>query len=104
MRLSRIESDADGWQGTAWLLERLYPTRFSKPEIQSYHLNAIDNAVWSAGEWRSAFQSQTGPASAWGYWSALYIPDGDAWKIRLLTLTEYRLLSPTTTPKQPVAS
>jgi hypothetical protein len=34
MRLSRIESGADGWQGTAWLLERLYPTRFAKPEVQ----------------------------------------------------------------------
>jgi hypothetical protein len=33
-RLFRIESGADGWQGTAWLLERLYPTRFSKPEVQ----------------------------------------------------------------------
>jgi hypothetical protein len=30
MRLSKIESGADGWQGTAWLLERLYPSRFSR--------------------------------------------------------------------------
>ena len=34
MRLSKIESGADGWQGTAWLLERLYPQRFSRPEVQ----------------------------------------------------------------------
>src|SRR5262249_50232760 len=34
MRLSRIESGADGWQGTARLLERLYPHRFSRPEVQ----------------------------------------------------------------------
>ena len=34
MQLSRIESGADGWQGTAWLLERLYPSRFSRPEVQ----------------------------------------------------------------------
>jgi hypothetical protein len=34
MRLSKIESGADGWQGTAWLLERLYPSRFSRPEVQ----------------------------------------------------------------------
>jgi hypothetical protein len=32
--LSRIESGVDGWQGTAWLLERLYPSRFSRPEVQ----------------------------------------------------------------------
>jgi hypothetical protein len=24
----------EGWQGTAWLLERLYVNRFSKPELQ----------------------------------------------------------------------
>ena len=34
MRLSKIESGTDGWQGTAWLLERLYPSRFSRPEVQ----------------------------------------------------------------------
>ena len=33
-RLERIESGVDGWQGTAWVVERLYPSRFSKPEIQ----------------------------------------------------------------------
>jgi uncharacterized protein (TIGR02246 family) len=61
-------------------------------------LNAIDNAVWSAGQWSNTFQSQAGPASAWGFWSALYVPEGDAWKIRLLTFTEYRPLPPRTTP------
>jgi len=30
VRLAKIESGADGWQGTAWLLERLYPQRFSR--------------------------------------------------------------------------
>jgi uncharacterized protein (TIGR02246 family) len=53
------------------------------------HLNAIDNAVWSAGQWASTFQSETGPAFAWGYWSAIYIREGDAWKIRMLTLSEH---------------
>ena len=61
---------------------------------ERHHLNAIDNAAWSTGEWASAFQSQTGPAFARGYWSALYVPDGDAWKMRLLTLTEYKPLPP----------
>jgi ketosteroid isomerase-like protein len=52
------------------------------------HLNAIDNAVWSAGNWFGTFQSQTGPAFAFGHWSAIYVRDGDAWKIRMLTLNE----------------
>jgi hypothetical protein len=33
-RLKRIENGVDGWQGSAWLAERLYPTRYAKPEVQ----------------------------------------------------------------------
>ena len=33
-RLERIESGATGWQGCAWLTERLLPTRYAKPEVQ----------------------------------------------------------------------
>ena len=54
------------------------------------HLNAIDNAVWAAGQWKSSFQSQTGSVFAVGYWSAIYVREGDAWKIRMLTLNELR--------------
>jgi hypothetical protein len=45
MRLSKIESGTDGWQGTAWLLERLYPTRFSKPEVQISVSNSFNQTV-----------------------------------------------------------
>ena len=30
-RLERIEAGGQGWQGTAWALERLYPHRFARP-------------------------------------------------------------------------
>ena len=33
-RLLRISAGQDGWQGTAWLVERLFPLRFSRPEVQ----------------------------------------------------------------------
>src|SRR6516162_3210977 len=33
-RLERIESGGNGWQGSAWLAERLFPTRYAKPEVQ----------------------------------------------------------------------
>jgi hypothetical protein len=33
-RLARIERGEPGLQGTAWFLERCYPKRFSKPELQ----------------------------------------------------------------------
>jgi len=41
MRLSRIESGVDGWQGSAWLAERLMPSRYSRPEVQ---LNLIQQS------------------------------------------------------------
>jgi hypothetical protein len=53
-----------------------------------HQLNAIDNAVWSAGEWWSTLQSQTGPKFERGRWSAIYVREGDAWKIRLFTVSE----------------
>jgi hypothetical protein len=33
-RLERIEKGGNCWQGCAWLAERLYPTRYAKPEVQ----------------------------------------------------------------------
>jgi hypothetical protein len=33
-RLKRIEAGETGWQGTAWSLERQFPERFARPEIQ----------------------------------------------------------------------
>jgi len=53
-----------------------------------YLLNAIDNAVWSVGEWWSPIESETGPKFEGGYWSAIYVHEGDDWKIRLLTVSE----------------
>ena len=35
MRLERIEAGQQGWQGTAWALERLYPHRFARPEVMN---------------------------------------------------------------------
>jgi hypothetical protein len=34
LRLKRIEAGEQGWQGTAWALERLHPSRFARPEAQ----------------------------------------------------------------------
>ena len=48
-------------------------------------LNAIDNAVWSTGKWWTTRQGQNGPKFENGFWSAIYVRQGDAWKIRLFT-------------------
>jgi len=62
------------------------------------HLDAIDNAVWSAGQWASTSQSPTGPVFAWGCWTAIYVREGDAWKFRMLTLSEHPRPAATPSP------
>ena len=75
-------------------IEERYADAFQRSPIISFntsrarrYLNAIDNAVWSAGQWFGTFQSQAGPVFAWGYWSWIYIREGDAWKQRMQTAT-----------------
>jgi ketosteroid isomerase-like protein len=66
--------------------QRSPSTIFSDP--RDHLLNAIDNAAWSAGEWSSTLQGETGTVFVRGYWSAIYVRDADTWKIRMLTLSE----------------
>jgi uncharacterized protein (TIGR02246 family) len=80
-------------------IEKRYADTFQRWPITTFigqrsQLNAIDNAVWGAGQWWSTLQSQTGPVFVRGYWSAIYVREGDAWKIRMLTLNEYPRAAP----------
>jgi uncharacterized protein (TIGR02246 family) len=75
-------------------IEKRYADMFQRSPITSFsgqrwQLNAIDNAVWSVGQFWSAQQSHTGPVFVNGYSSAIYVREGDAWKIRMLTLSEH---------------
>src|SRR5580704_3589270 len=40
-------------------------------DLRDCHLKAIDNAVWSFGEWGGTLQGQTGPEFVNGYFSAI---------------------------------
>jgi ketosteroid isomerase-like protein len=55
---------------------------------QGSSLNAIDNAIWSTGKWWSTRRGQIGPKFESGFWSAIYVRDGGAWKIRLLSISD----------------
>jgi ketosteroid isomerase-like protein len=80
-------------------IEKRYSEAFQQWPIttfssQRYGLNAIDNAAWSVGERFSTLESKTGPVFAGGYESVIYVREGAAWKIRMLTLTERPRLAP----------
>jgi uncharacterized protein (TIGR02246 family) len=83
---------SDGMFSGRQAIEKRYADIFHQWPIttfsgQRYQLNAIDNAIWSVGEWWSTIQSGTGPKFEGGYWSAIYVHEGDDWKIRLLTVS-----------------
>ena len=74
-------------------IEKRYTDTFQRWPITTFtsqicQLNEIDNAAWSTGEWWSTLQGKTGPKFERGYWSAIYVREGDAWKMRLLTISE----------------
>jgi uncharacterized protein (TIGR02246 family) len=84
---------SDGMFSGRQAIEKRYNDLFQRSPIttvsgQRYQLNAIDDAVCSVGEWWSTNQTETGPKFEGGYWLAIYIHEGDDWKIRLLTLAE----------------
>ena len=89
----------DGLFSGRQAIEKRYEETFQQRPLTLFndprdcHLKAIDNAVWSFGEWGGAVQGQTGPGTVKGYFSAIYVREGDAWKIRILTLTERPRLS-----------
>ena len=53
LRLKRIESGENGWQGCGWLLERLLPRQWAKPEI----LVAIQQNLGMGGTNGQSFES-----------------------------------------------
>jgi ketosteroid isomerase-like protein len=78
-----------GWQA----IEKRYADAFQQSPIttfshDTYGLYAIDNAAWSVGEWWGTLKGKTGPVFIRGYESAIYVREGDAWKIRMLTVSE----------------
>ena len=96
--------DPDGMSSGRQNIEKRFAGTFQRSPIVSFncswdrcYLNAIDNAVWSAGQWFGTFESQTGPVFAVGYWSAIYVREGDDWKIRMWTINQ----TPPPTPRAP---
>ena len=96
-------------------IEKMYTELFQKMHFISHVTEADENSppitgpdgneVWWFGAWSVTVQSQNDPPQqAKGYWSAVHIREGGAWKICMLTFNEaphptgVATQSPTTTP------
>jgi ketosteroid isomerase-like protein len=71
-------------------------------------VSADGKEAWWVGEWSNTLQTQKGPMDVKGYWSAVYVREGDDWKVRMLSYnlnttpppaaTSSATPSPTTSP------
>jgi uncharacterized protein (TIGR02246 family) len=57
----------------------------TKVDGNAYHLiGTAGNEVWATGEWSETGQGKNGePLPIKGYWSAIYVREGDDWKVRM---------------------
>jgi uncharacterized protein (TIGR02246 family) len=78
----------DGWFSGRENIEKWYAYMFQRWHpassiCQNDQVTSVDNQAWAFGRWWSTLRSQNGPVLARGFWSAIYVREGDAWKIRM---------------------
>jgi uncharacterized protein (TIGR02246 family) len=64
-----------------------HPKDFSNPPDQHspHMIGTTGDAVWSTGDWGEAFQDPNGDLiQVKGYWAAIFVREGDDWKLRML--------------------
>jgi len=71
-------------------------------------IGTAGNELWATGEWSETGQGKNGePLPIKGYWSAIYVREGDDWKVRMAETNTTResviLLNKTFAP-QPAAT
>ena len=64
-----------------------YSDHLNKDDQGSPHMiGTAGDEVWRTGEWSFTVQGKSGdPIKLKGYWSAINVREGDAWKIQMLT-------------------
>jgi ketosteroid isomerase-like protein len=62
-----------------------FSNHIDKADQYSPHIiGTAGNEMWSNGEWSLTLQEKTGdPIPLKGYWSEIYVREGDAWKVRM---------------------
>jgi uncharacterized protein (TIGR02246 family) len=78
-----------GREAIAEGLEHVFKDSCMTSQIfQIDQLHSLGSNAWSVGQWWTTLQSLQGTAFLSGYWSAIFVQDGGAWKMRMLTLGE----------------
>jgi ketosteroid isomerase-like protein len=64
-----------------------FSNHIGRPDQDSPHIiGTAGNELWSSGEWSLTLQGETGdPIPLKGYWSEIYVREGDAWKVQMQT-------------------
>ena len=78
-----------GREAIAEGLEHVFKDSCMTSQIfQIDQLHSLGSDAWSVGQWWTTLHSLQGTAFLSGYWSAIFVQDGGAWKMRMLTLSE----------------
>jgi len=67
------------WEAT---FERLGDVNQS---VKAIEVHALGDGAWAIGEYSAKRKGQVGPPEIKGHWSAVYVPEGGAWKVRMLS-------------------
>ena len=64
-----------------------FSNHVSKDDQFSPHIiGTAGNEIWATGEWSLTIKGQNfGPIEEKGYWTEIYVREGDAWKVRMQT-------------------
>jgi uncharacterized protein (TIGR02246 family) len=52
---------------------------------KAIEIHALGENAWAIGEYSVNLQVDKEPIEVKGHWAAVYVPEGDSWKVRMLT-------------------
>jgi uncharacterized protein (TIGR02246 family) len=71
-------------------IEKFWAAAFTRmgnvtQSAKASEIHALGEGAWGIGEYSARRAGQAGPPEIRGHWSAVYVPEGGAWKIRMLS-------------------
>lgn len=69
------------------IFQQWHPTDYI---VKVEQVNAVGNDAWDIGEWSCTLQTPNGALPVKGYFAAICVREGDAWKMRLSSYNNAR--------------